>query len=174
MQKLSKRNARLKWPKEWLGREDAQGIRRLVSSNSVATDAKERKVHSGPSGEKLAVCKGTICSPNTRPLAGHIDLDLGEDVTLKDPVKVFFVPKLAKQYNGSNLEGTKYAGKRVQFHLAFTLANGYEAYTIKLLKKYKCSKCPRMMEMTSHQGRTVCSSCKVPTTTRKGAPSASQ
>nr|KAG5688045.1 hypothetical protein BaRGS_003591 [Batillaria attramentaria] len=131
MQKLSKRNARLKWPKEWLGREDAQGIRRLVSSNSVATDAKERKVHS----EKLAVCKGTICSPNTRPLAGHIDLDLGEDVTLKDPVKVFFVPKLAKQYNGSNLEGTKYAGKRVQFHLAFTLANGYEAYTARQAPK---------------------------------------
>lgn len=74
----------------------------------------------GSSRAKLAVCKGTI-RPKNKKLAGEITLDLGENCT---PVHVFYVPIL------NELDGSRYAGERVQFHLAFTLENGYEAYEV--------------------------------------------
>lgn len=76
--------------------------------------------NTGYSRAKLAVCKGTIC-PKNKKVAGEINLDLGENCT---PVHVFYVPIL------SNLEGSRYVGERVQFYLAFTLQNGYEAYEV--------------------------------------------
>lgn len=69
---------------------------------------------------KLAVCKGTV-RPKNKKLAGYIDLDLGENTT---PVKVFYIPMFAK------MEGSRFSGERVQFYLAFTLENGYEAYEV--------------------------------------------
>ena len=70
----------------------------------------------------MAVCKGTICAKFQKP-AGYIDLDLGLNTT---PVKVFFIPVRAE------LVESHHAGARVQFHLAFTLDKGYEAYEVEL------------------------------------------
>ncbi|KAK7464562.1 hypothetical protein BaRGS_00037872, partial [Batillaria attramentaria] len=103
------------------------------------------------SRDKLAICKGTICPKNTKKLAGYIALDLGENNGTT--VKVYYVPLLA------NLEGPRYAGERVEFYLAFTLENGYEAYSVKLLHKYQCNRCPIKVEMTSEQDEVVCGSC---------------
>ena len=74
----------------------------------------------GQSRAKLAVCKGTIRARNKK-LAGYIDLDLGKSSTA---VKVFYIPLFA------DMEGSRYEGERVQFHLAFTLDKGYEAYEV--------------------------------------------
>ena len=78
---------------------------------------------SDSSRAKLAVCKGTIWTKFQKP-AGYIDLDLGLNTT---PVKVFFIPARAE------LVESRHAGARVQFHLAFTLDKGYEAYEVELI-----------------------------------------
>lgn len=39
-------------------------------------------------------------------------------------MKVFYIPLFA------DMEGSRYEGERVQFHLAFTLDKGYEAYEV--------------------------------------------
>nr|KAG5688046.1 hypothetical protein BaRGS_003592 [Batillaria attramentaria] len=146
LQKLSKMVVRPRCPREWLGRDNSPGIRRLVSSSTVG-HIEDRSIKVPTSRAKLAVCKGTI-RPKNKKVAGYIDLDLGENTT---PVKVFYVPVLC------DLEGSRYSGQRVQFHLAFTLDNGYEAYEVTLLDRYRCDECHLKVEMTRDEEEMVCS-----------------
>ncbi|KAK7467819.1 hypothetical protein BaRGS_00036963, partial [Batillaria attramentaria] len=145
LHKLRKTVLKSRFPREWLGKDDLEGIRRLVSSSTVGS-IENRRVKNAASRSKLAVCKGTIRTKNMR-LSGYIDLDLGEQNT---SVKVFYIPLFAK------LEGSRFQGERVQFYLAFTLENGYEAYEVKLLDRYRCSECHRKVEMTWDQQEVTC------------------
>ena len=76
----------------------------------------------GATSAKLEMCKGTIREKPWKQY-GHIDLDIG-DQTQAWSVKVFFVPARAE------LVGSRFKGARVQFHLGFTLHDGYEAYDV--------------------------------------------
>ncbi|XP_076438093.1 uncharacterized protein LOC143277199 [Babylonia areolata] len=147
MQKRSKVIQKSRFPREWLGREEAPGIKRLVTNSNISHE--DRRIKNS-SRAKLAVCKGTIRA-KFQKLAGFIDLDLGLNAT---PVKVFFIPARAE-----NVE-PHHAGARVQFHLAFTLDKGYEAYEVKLLNRYQCLHCPQSVEMTWEQQEVSCPSCR--------------
>ncbi|XP_025091537.1 uncharacterized protein LOC112562472 [Pomacea canaliculata] len=144
---LKKRNLmfRPKYPREWLGRLDIEGIRRLVPSKAVEYDT-HRKIKD-ISRAKLATCKGTIRQKNDNKLAGYVDLDLHGNGSL---VEVFYIPVRA------GLEGSRYAGYRVQFHLAFTMEHGYEAFEVELLKKYQCHKCPLKVEIMRDEDEAKC------------------
>ncbi|XP_070208824.1 uncharacterized protein [Littorina saxatilis] len=137
--------ARPHHPREWVGRDSLAGIRRLVPGSSVKH--MEHRITGKESLDKLAVFKGTIRRGNKK-VAGYIDLDLGENST---PVKVFFVPLSAR------MVGTRYAGDRVQFALAFTFDKGYEAYEVRALERAACSRCNSEREMTWDCPEDVCS-----------------
>ena len=69
------------------------------------------------------MCKGTVRR------AGDIDLDLDLDPGESSlPVRVFYIPLSAR------MEGSRFDGRRVQFHLGFTLDKGYEAYNVRRSK----------------------------------------
>ena len=145
LQKLSKSVLRPRYPREWLGKDD-MGIKCLISSNQIVGHIEGRRIK-GPSSSVLAACKGTICYPNKKKLAGFIDLDLGDNSV---PVKTFFIPLLA------DLEGARHAGERVQFHLAFSLDHGYEAFQVSLLTKYPCSDCGLKAEILMDEDIIPC------------------
>lgn len=138
---------RPKYPREWLGNE-GEGIKRLLSGyRHVGICPVERNMEYNRSDR--AICKGTICRPNTNKVNGMISLDLGENTRTAE-VKVYFIPQKV------NLEGKRYAGIRVEFNLAFTYQHGYEAYNVKLLKRYTCGKCSHTIEFTSEDIYQVC------------------
>lgn len=89
----------------------------------------------------LAIFKGTICRPNTMRQTGYVQMDIGDNVF---PIKLFFVP-------------SRYAGERVEFVLAFTFADGYEAYNVARLKKYECTRCKKKVEIMSDKCWVTCS-----------------
>ncbi|XP_045166597.2 uncharacterized protein LOC123529994 [Mercenaria mercenaria] len=136
---------RPKYPREWLG-SDGEGIKRLKSGNRyVGIYAEDRETSNNRLD--LAVCKGTICRPNTNKVNGMIALDLGANTP---EVRVYFIPKIVR------LEGTRFAGHRVEFNLAFSFQNGFEAYNVKILKRYGCSHCSRKLEFTSCESTLYC------------------
>ncbi|WAR26960.1 hypothetical protein MAR_012664 [Mya arenaria] len=136
---------RPKYPREWLG-TSGEGIKRLKPSDRYVGISED-----GGSSQcgrlSLAVCKGTICRPNTNSVNGMLALDLG--VKTSD-VKVYFIPKMVK------LEGSRYAGERVEFNLAFTIKHGYGAFNVKLLKRHSCSNCSLNIEFTSVENTITC------------------
>lgn len=141
---------RPKYPREWLG-NDGVGIKRLKSGNRhVGICAEERDLAS--SRIDLAVCKGTICRPNNNKVNGMITLDLGVNVA---EVRVYFIPKVV------HLEGNRFAEQRVEFNLAFSVQHGFEAYNVKLIKRYGCSQCGRKIEFTSVEALIICK-CGMP------------
>ncbi|KAK3104067.1 hypothetical protein FSP39_024151 [Pinctada imbricata] len=139
-----------KYPREWLGK-DTNGIKRLLPGTRFLGLNMEDRDTKGMNQADLVICKGTIVHPNNKKGAGFIWLDLG-DVNV--PVKVFYIPNVA------NLASTHYSDKRVEFVLAFTVENGYEAYSVKLLKKYGCTGCDGTVEITSTEDFGTCSKCR--------------
>ena len=146
LMKMNRLIIRPKYPREWLG-EKKEGIKRLLPGNrfvgsSIYLEEKET-ICVKPS--ELMICKGTILHPNTNCVGGFIALDLD-----RNTVKVFYIPKKA------DLIGSRFAGRRVEFFLAFSVDNGYEAYGVKLLKTYGCSKCSARVEFTSGESMVFC------------------
>lgn len=148
MKKLSKSLSKPRKPKEWFGK--GPGVKAIIPS---------RRVHKSDNGlvragetpnTHLAIFKGTICRPNAKRQSGYIQMDIGENVY---PIKLFFVPvRTAEQ-----LIGNRYAGERVEFVMAFTFADGYEAYNVAKLKNYQCSNCKKKVEITSDRVWEICS-----------------
>lgn len=136
---------RPKYPREWLG-NDREGIKRLKSGiRHVGMCAEDRDVAS--SRIDIAVCKGTICRPNTNNVNGMIVLDLGVNTT---EVRVYFIPKVVR------LAGSRFAEQRVEFKMAFSIQHGFEAYNVKLLKRHGCPQCSRTLEFTSIDSLLIC------------------
>lgn len=143
---LSKKNGlviRPKYPREWLG-ISGEGIKILQTANRRIGLSENRETGRGLAD--LAVCKGTICHPNSSKLSGRIELDLKVST-----VRVFYIPKRSK------LEGPRYGGQRVEFNLAFSVEHGYEAFHVKLLKRHGCSSCSATVEFTSVDESLSCS-----------------
>ena len=103
--------------------------------------------------KSLRICKGTICAPNNKKLAGFISLDLGNNVV---PVRVFYVPYKA------NLASTAHSEKRVEFILGFSLDHGWDAFNVRLLETYSCPKprCTARVEVTSADDEVKCPGCQ--------------
>ena len=146
LQELSKSISRPRYPREWLGKLDDFGIKCLISNAMITYNSEKYQLHRD-SSSLLAISKGTIIKC-TNKLAGFIDLDLGNNTI---PVKVFFIPLR------SDLVGQRFAGKRVQFNLAFTFEHGYEAFEVTLLKKYPCSNCGMKLEIRRNKQWVLCS-----------------
>ena len=146
LMKMNRLIIRPKYPREWLGGAGS-GIKRLLPGNrfvgsSIHIEEKETMCVK-PS--ELMICKGTILRPNTNCVGGFIQLDLD-----KDTVRVFYIPKKA------DLIGSRFVGRRVEFFLAFSVDNGYEAYGVKLLKTHGCAQCSARVEFTSAESQTFC------------------
>ena len=145
-------------PREWLGVNDAKrgmtGIKRLVHRRKIMqTVSHSSKPHSElPEVQAtLEPRRGTISSAR-KPLVGYIDIDHG--FGSKTPtLKVFFIPKLTE------FDGRRFHGTRVEFHIAFTMAHGLEAYNIRELKKRTCDRCARKYEMSALGGRFLYCKC---------------
>ncbi|XP_067684540.1 uncharacterized protein [Haliotis asinina] len=144
MDKFIKSVSRPKYPQEWLGKNNS-GIKRLIPQSRLCAQIEGRNVES--SSHSLLVCKGTIAHPNSNRLSGYIDLDLGQNSV---PVKVFFIPLRA------GLVGTRFAGQRVQFYLAFSF-HGNEAYNVQELTKHQCSVCRKKTEIQMDEETAQCS-----------------
>ncbi|XP_062611409.1 uncharacterized protein LOC134273231 [Saccostrea cucullata] len=154
LRKGTKALAKPRSPKEWYGK--GPGIKCLIPSWKVRKSG-ENRVNAGDSSTThLAVFKGTITRPHTQRQTGYIKMDLGDN---KFTVRVFFIPVRTKE----PLVGSRYAGERVEFVLAFTYADGYEAYNVALLKKYHCFNCNRKVEITSDKFSVHCKCGRVVT-----------
>lgn len=141
MTKMTRLLLRPNYPREWLGNSD-KGISVLIPGNKyvglgMGTDDKETH------RSDLAVCKGTLRHPNKNPVGGFIAYDIAA-------VDVFYLPKRA------HLTGQRYAGRRVEFCLAFSVERGYEAFNVKLLKRFGCSKCGKLVEFRSVDLQVIC------------------
>ena len=136
-----------KHPREWFGVGD--GVKLLHPGNRKH----DSRDHNKAPGTELTTCKGTILHPNTKPYFGQIEFDksLGMDRT-----PIYFFP------NKSALEGARYAGRRVEFKLAFTIEHGHEAFNVQLVKRHGCSKCSANVEFTSVEMSLPCQNCKEP------------
>ncbi|OWF52103.1 Sterile alpha motif domain-containing protein 9-like [Mizuhopecten yessoensis] len=137
-------------PREWLGK--GNGIKALIPVSEFLGHVEERNVKGEPNTSRLAFLKGTIRRPNRQRQTGFIDLDIGENL---NTIKVFFVPIRTE----GKLFGQTYAGERVEFALAFTTSNGYEAYNVALLEKIICTNCDSYVEIKSDEDWTTCGSC---------------
>ncbi|OWF53109.1 Sterile alpha motif domain-containing protein 9-like [Mizuhopecten yessoensis] len=126
-----------KHPREWVGNSE-NGIKCLLPGSQCMS--------------LLQVFKGSICHPNKKRFAGFINLDLGENTC---PVEVFFIPDVV------SMAGSQHVGRRVEFTLAFSIENGYEAFHVTYLKKYKCTNfpCGGRVEITSADEFGVCCAC---------------
>ena len=111
---LDKSQWRPQYLHEWVGKDDDGIIKCLITNRHVDL----RNMYPLP---QLAICKGTICHPNTSKRTGYIDLDL-EDTQVS--IKVFFIPSEA------SFHGSRFAGERVQFYLSFTFEHGYQAFRV--------------------------------------------
>ncbi|XP_033747847.1 uncharacterized protein LOC117332893 [Pecten maximus] len=138
-----------KHPREWVG-DSQNGIKCLLPGSQCITEYKTNRHF-----PLLHIFKGSVCHPNKKKATGYINLDLGENTC---PVEVFFIPDIA------NLAGSQHAGRRVEFTLAFTIKNGYEAFHVTSLRKYKCTNypCGSSVEITSAEEFAVCCACGRP------------
>ena len=141
LSKASKIVVRSNYPREWLGRNEP-GIKRLLPGNRFNTRIGEEN---HPLRHRFMICRGTIKHPNNKNLSGAIYFDLGIE-----SVHVFFIPKVAE------LNGTRFAGRRVEFNIAFSFENGYDAYNVRLIKSYGCSNCSCRIEITSDKESLQC------------------
>ncbi|XP_060077282.1 uncharacterized protein LOC132556822 [Ylistrum balloti] len=139
-----------RYPREWIG-NSGNGIKLLIPGFQCTSLMPEHRLTRH--FPLLYVFKGSVCHPNKKRLAGFISLDLGENTC---PVEVFFIPDIA------NMTGSQHAGRRVEFTLAFSIENGYEAFNVTSLKKYKCIHfpCGASVEITSAEEFGVCYACK--------------
>ncbi|XP_046372210.2 uncharacterized protein LOC124146127 [Haliotis rufescens] len=144
MDKFIKSVSKPRYPQEWLGKNNS-GIKRLIPRSRLSAQIEGRNIQSTP--HSLLVCKGTIAHPNSNRLSGYIDLDLGQNSV---PVKVFFIPIRA------GLVGTRFAGQRVQFYLAFSF-HGNEAYNVQELTKHQCLVCLKKTEIQMDKETVQCS-----------------
>ena len=146
LMKMNRLIIRPKYPREWLG-ETGGGIKRLLPGNRFVGSSiyLEEKETMCVKPSELMICKGTILRPNTNCVGGFIELDLD-----KNTVRVFYIPKKA------DLIGSRFVGRRVEFFLAFSVDNGYEAYQVKLLKTHGCAKCSARVEFTSVESHAFC------------------
>ncbi|KAL8572486.1 hypothetical protein ACOMHN_005632 [Nucella lapillus] len=149
VQKQGKGDIKARQPREWLGRDtDAASIRRLVSQGYVSLN--QHRV-TATAQAFLAVCKGTV-ERKLKESCGFITMDrpYPKQRGGKHSVRVFFVPVHA-QVGMFLLKGT-----RVQFYLAFTQENGYQAYDVSRLDRIKCSRCGLWVEITRDQTSVTC------------------
>ena len=139
-------------PLEWLGKDDIDGIRRLVSGTQYRPSIQGRGYASTHCNDNslIAICRGTICGPNKNRLSGYIEMDLKGAVK---PVKVFFIPLK------NDLVGVRHDSDRVEFKLSFTFGIGYEAFDVKPLLQFPCTNCKKRIEMTSREKCVLCSRC---------------
>ena len=147
LKKVSRLSSKPRLKRDWLGVYDQSkgfvGIKRLIRSYKILQSENNSSKPPWELEEKQAVLearKGTISS-SKKPLAGYIDVDDGF-VSNSEPLKAFFIPKLTK------FQGDRYRGQRVEFHVAFTMAHGLEAYNVSELKTYTCNQCKRELEMS--------------------------
>ena len=126
-------------PREWFGK--GKGIRCLELGSRYGGQ-KDRFINF----MDLALFKGVIIGPNTNRRSGSIRVDVN-----RSDVIAFFVPLKAK------MEGAIFAGRRVEFGIGFSFLNGYEAFSVKQLKKVKCPKCGLDNEATSRDTEIQCS-----------------
>lgn len=153
MEKVSKYVLKPKYPREWL-RKSGEGIKilepgtRFLGYSFIDDRNLKEDIY-----QTLRICKGTICGPNNKKLAGFISLDLGNNVL---PVRVFYIP------NKANLASTAHAEKRVEFILGFSLDHGWDAFNVRLLEKYPCPKprCYAHVEVTSADKEVICPGCQ--------------
>lgn len=148
IKKLSKSLSKSRKPKEWFGK--GPGVKAIIPAHRVHKHESGAVQAGETSTTHLAVFKGTICRPNTKRQTGYIQMDIGDNVF---PIKLFFVPVKTNE----QLVGSRYAGERVEFVLAFTFADGYEAYNVARLRKYECTKCKKKVEITSDKCWVTCS-----------------
>lgn len=148
IKKLSKSLSKSRKPKEWFGK--GPGVKAIIPAHRVHKHESGAVQAGETSTTHLAVFKGTICRPNTKRQTGYIQMDIGDNVF---PIKLFFVPVKTNE----QLVGSRYAGERVEFVLAFTFADGYEAYNVARLKKYECTRCKKKVEITSDKCWVTCS-----------------
>ncbi|XP_062607938.1 uncharacterized protein LOC134269747 [Saccostrea cucullata] len=148
LKKLSKSLSKPRKPKEWFGK--GPGVKAIIPARKVHKSENGLVLAGESSTTHLAIFKGTICRPNTKRQTGYIQMDIGDNVF---PIKVFFIPVRT----GEQLVGNRYAGERVEFVLAFTFADGYEAYNVARLKKYECNQCKKKVEITSDRCFVKCS-----------------
>ncbi|XP_033725890.1 sterile alpha motif domain-containing protein 9-like [Pecten maximus] len=135
-------------PREWLGTE--HGIRCLLPGETFKCDGRNKFINDEVARYRLRVMKGTIGSPNTYRNDGYIRMDVAGNVDV--PVNVHFCPVRTKD----NLVGQVYAGRRVEFTLAFTAQSGFEAYNVMTLEKSACKCCGRKIEIISIEKSRTC------------------
>ena len=127
--KQSKYVNKPRYPREWLG--EGRGIRRLTPGTRFFGHIEGREIKGNFNSESIKAMVGTICNPNDKPASGYIRLDLGKDNLIG--VNVFYVPVR------SEMNSPSFADSRVEFYLGFSIAHGYEAYNVRLLKRVKCT-----------------------------------
>ncbi|XP_078309387.1 uncharacterized protein LOC144617832 isoform X2 [Crassostrea virginica] len=152
LERVSKYVLKPKYPREWL-RKEGEGIKLLEPGTRFLGYVKDDRNLKGDVTKSLRICKGTICAPNNKKLAGFISLDLGNNVV---PVRVFYVPYKA------NLASTAHSEKRVEFILGFSLDHGWDAFNVRLLETYSCPKprCTARVEVTSADDEVRCPVCQ--------------
>ncbi|XP_076437524.1 uncharacterized protein LOC143276772 isoform X2 [Babylonia areolata] len=155
--KQSRADPKARHPREWLGKDEGSGIRRLLSRGYVPLDNHRL---TATARSQLAVCKGTVKGKPTRA-RGLIVMDFPspKDKKNRRSIEVFFVP--------ARTETTRpfLKGSRVEFYLAFTQEHGYEAYEVTPLERSQCRSCGLWVEITSDSRSQRCHG-----TTSKGRP----
>ncbi|XP_052780862.1 uncharacterized protein LOC128217636 [Mya arenaria] len=140
-------------PREWLGKTN-QGFRTLVSADPRMGIPIGTRF---PTSAVLALCVGIIAKPKS---ASETTTNAVIILTVHTKrgqfdVHVRFEPKAAK------LQVSTCCGMKVEFNLAFTIKNGYEAYNVKLLRRYACPGCGTRIGFTSEQICLRCFKCNV-------------
>ncbi|XP_021357803.1 uncharacterized protein LOC110453251 isoform X3 [Mizuhopecten yessoensis] len=148
MKQIGKQFSNQGKPREWLGKES--GIRCIERGSTYQNYIKGKVINDEAASYTLVVLTGTIQPPNTYRQHGSLKLYVEGNTDVQ--VKVPFCPFKT----GENLVGSKYAGFRVEFVLAFTAQLGFEAYNVKLLKKSTCKSCGAQVEIVSVERHKVC------------------
>ena len=130
--KQSKNVTKPRYPREWLG--EGPGIRCLTPGTRFFGKIDGREIKGHFDSASLKHMFGTVCSPNEEAATGYIRLDLSKETPIS--ITVFYVPVR------SNMRGSAYVDRRVEFYLGFSMAHGYEAYNVRELQQIQCKKCP--------------------------------
>ncbi|XP_052780958.1 uncharacterized protein LOC128217686 [Mya arenaria] len=140
-------------PREWLGKIN-QGFKRLVSADprmGLPADTVFQM------STDLALCVGVIAKPKTASETTTNAVIIYPVRTKRGQydIHVRFEPKAAK------LQVSTCCERKVEFNLAFTIKNGYEAFNVKLLKRYACLGCGTWISFTSEERCRPCYNCNI-------------
>lgn len=150
LKKFTKHYANARRPMEYLGKGTdfkclipAKFMKRAHENNF-----KEVTISEGVA-MRPRLLKGTIKGTNTKPQTGFIAIDVSGGLYQLD---IFFVPIRTRD----KLVGKSYAGRRVEFILAFNVNDGFEAFNVKLLESSTCKTCQKSIEFTSDDYKLQC------------------